>query len=131
MQSRPDGYFVVVFAEGARLMDGEMKRFKMGAVHMAIASGLPVVPIGMDGATAINPGQSPIPRAGTVEVPVGEPIITTTWKVENAREHLDLMWHAVNELHQASRRRCEAKRDGDRKQTLCSSPCGDIPDTLD
>ena len=61
----------------------------------------------------------------------GEPIVTTDWKVENAREHLDLMWHAVNELHQTSRRRYEAKRDAKRKQSWCSRLCGDIPDTLE
>jgi 1-acyl-sn-glycerol-3-phosphate acyltransferase len=131
MKSLPEGYSVVVFPEGTRSIDGEMKRFKMGAVHMAIASGLPVVPIGMDGAKAINPGQSLIPRPGVVEVTVGEPIITTDWKIENAREHLDLMWHAVNELHLTSRRRYEAKRGGIRKGAWCSSPCGDIPDTLE
>jgi len=115
MKSLPRGYCVAAFPEGTRSPDGEMKRFKMGAVHMALASGLPVIPIGIDGAMAVNPDQTLIPRPGTVEVTVGEPIITIDWEAENAREHLDLMWHAVNELHLASRRRWEAKCDAHRK----------------
>lgn len=64
MKSLPRGYSVAVFPEGTRSPDGEMKRFKIGAVHMALASGLPVIPIGIDGAMAVNPDQTLLPRPG-------------------------------------------------------------------
>jgi 1-acyl-sn-glycerol-3-phosphate acyltransferase len=68
------GTRLFVFPEGTRSRTGEMGTFKTGAFRLAIATGVPIVPVAIIGAEkALAPGRKLI-RAGTVTVVAGEPI---------------------------------------------------------
>ena len=67
---------MVVFAEGHRSRDGQLKRFKKGAFTLAARAGVPVVPIAIDGSRFILPKSQFVPLQLTVPVVVtiGSPI---------------------------------------------------------
>ena len=83
VRKMPKGWSVVIFPEGTRPKDGNMKPFKRGAFYVAARTGLPVVPVGMDGARDIVPPDGWLVRAGEVRVVVGAPIAPTGWDVQN------------------------------------------------
>lgn len=75
--------------EGTRSKDGQLGPFKKGFAHLALATGLPVVPVVLHGAATLwpNPGWRITP--GTVRLAVGEPIDTTGWRRETLDEHVE------------------------------------------
>lgn len=68
------GLSLVVFPEGARTFTGEVGRFKRGAYTLATEFGLPVVPVTIDGAFAVMPRTTLIPRYGRIVLTIHEPI---------------------------------------------------------
>ena len=70
------GQSVVIFPEGTRTRTGRLGTFKKGGFHLAIDSGVAVVPVAIRGSGALMPPGSPLIRAGTVTVEVDEPIPT-------------------------------------------------------
>lgn len=60
---------VVIFPEGGRGMpDGEMIRFKPGAVRMAIEAGVPILPVTIRGAHRVWSNAQRFPRLARVEI---------------------------------------------------------------
>ncbi|HKP11239.1 MAG TPA: 1-acyl-sn-glycerol-3-phosphate acyltransferase, partial [Blastocatellia bacterium] len=68
------GASVLVFPEGRRTPDGEMKRFMEGVGILANDLGVPVVPIRLDGLYEMKVSRRYFARAGEVKVTIGEPI---------------------------------------------------------
>lgn len=68
------GMSLVVFPEGARSWDGNMRPFKRGAYKLAIEFGLPVVPITIDGSFDIMPRFKRIPHWGHIILTIHKPI---------------------------------------------------------
>ena len=71
------GYSLIVFPEGTRSTNGEFLPFKKGAFRIAIDTGLPVVPVVIDGTQYINSPGSKIFRPGTARVVICDPIETS------------------------------------------------------
>jgi 1-acyl-sn-glycerol-3-phosphate acyltransferase len=71
-----DGWNLVVFPEGGRSADGRLHRGKRGIAHLAAASGVPVVPVGVVGTFAALPAGYHWPRRAQVEVHFGAPLFT-------------------------------------------------------
>lgn len=67
---------VLIFPEGGRTPDGELKSFKEGGAYIAIKAGVPVIPVAILGTRAVVPVNSAIVKPGKVVVCVGEPIET-------------------------------------------------------
>lgn len=74
--------------EGTRSRDGELGRFKKGFVHIAIASGLPVVPVVFHNARELWPTPGFVITPGVVRVSVLEPLSTAEWSLETLDEHV-------------------------------------------
>jgi 1-acyl-sn-glycerol-3-phosphate acyltransferase len=69
------GELVLIFPEGTRTRDGEVAPLKPGFIAVARRSGVPLVPVGLDGAYQAWPRTSVFPRGGRIAVVIGEPIL--------------------------------------------------------
>jgi 1-acyl-sn-glycerol-3-phosphate acyltransferase len=83
-----------IWPEGTRSRDGRLLSFRKGFVHLAIATGLPVVPLVLHGAHQRLPDRSFTLVPGELEVEVLERIDTRSWKRETVDEHVEQV-HAV------------------------------------
>lgn len=77
-----------LWPEGTRSRQGELLPFKKGFVHLAIATGLPIVPIVTHNAPRIWPVGTFRFSPGEVQVEVLDPIDTTGWSVNNLDQHV-------------------------------------------
>jgi 1-acyl-sn-glycerol-3-phosphate acyltransferase len=68
------GRSVVVFPEETRSRTGDLLPFKRGAAHLALKSGLPLLPIGLAGTFRVLPRGSLLIAPGPVVMSVGDPI---------------------------------------------------------
>jgi len=75
--------------EGTRSRDGQLGPFKKGFVHLAVTTGLPVVPIAIRGAASLWPLGSWWIRPGAVRVEVLPRIDTSEWRAEQAGLHAE------------------------------------------
>jgi len=82
-----EGASAVVFAEGTRSRDGRLKTFKKGPFVLAIAAGVPLVPVFCENTFALMPRGSWSPKPGTVTLRIGTPIPTAGLDYE-ARDEL-------------------------------------------
>ena len=73
------GVSIVLAPEGTRSTTPRPGRFKKGAFHLAMAAGVPIVPIVFRNSLDALPKHSVIVRPTTVEVVVHPPIPTTDW----------------------------------------------------
>ncbi|MFN0095061.1 MAG: 1-acyl-sn-glycerol-3-phosphate acyltransferase [Dehalococcoidia bacterium] len=65
---------VMIFPEGTRSTSGRMGTFKAGVAILALAKGVPVVPMYLEGLAAIRPKGTRDVQPGPVRVLIGEPI---------------------------------------------------------
>lgn len=70
------GWSLLVYPEGTRSPDGNLLPFKKGAFVIAVATGLPILPVTVNGSSKILPKGLYVWRPGHVTVTVGEPIPT-------------------------------------------------------
>ena len=68
------GYSVLVFPEGARTQDGEMKRFMEGIGLLAKKLSVPIVPARIDGLYELKRAHKKFAGKGQVRVTIGEPL---------------------------------------------------------
>ena len=73
------GTSVVIAPEGTRSLTPRLGRFKKGGFHLAMAAGVPIVPIVIRNAGEIMWRNAKTARAGTVHVAVLPPIPTHGW----------------------------------------------------
>ncbi|HSB08992.1 MAG TPA: lysophospholipid acyltransferase family protein [Blastocatellia bacterium] len=69
-----DGRALVIFPEGGRTKTGKLMPFKMGAFRMALAYGLPILPVSIKGAERIWPVGQLLPRTGKLTITYHPPI---------------------------------------------------------
>ena len=69
-----DGMSLVVFPEGSRTPDGEMKKFKRGAFSLATEFGLPIVPLTIDGSYDVMPKNTFRITPGKISLTIHKPI---------------------------------------------------------
>ncbi|NNG38108.1 1-acyl-sn-glycerol-3-phosphate acyltransferase [Flexivirga sp. ID2601S] len=63
-----------IYPEGTRSRDGRLYRGHVGAAHLAMQAGVPVVPVGLSGTPDVQPIGSNLPRLAKVSVKFGEPL---------------------------------------------------------
>src|SRR6478672_9611103 len=83
------GLSIVVAPEGTRLDTQSVGPFKKGAFRIAMATGLPVVPIVIRISDSIAGRNSTTINPGTVDVAVLLPVSTADWTVEDLRERIE------------------------------------------
>jgi 1-acyl-sn-glycerol-3-phosphate acyltransferase len=77
-----------IWPEGTRSMDGKLIPFKKGFVHLALATGLPIVPVIFHGAHKRWPAKTMQFYPGEVRVEVLEPIPTGSWSKGTVDNHV-------------------------------------------
>ena len=88
---------VLFFAEGHRSETGELGPFKKGAAVFALKTGLPLVPIGVQGAFEIYSRGYEVKRGGTIGVSIGKPIEMKGRAIEGRDKVTEELRHAVIE----------------------------------
>lgn len=78
-----------IMPEGTRSKNGRLLPFKRGFVHLAIATGLPVVPVVFHGAHEVWAKGTLSFVPGVVTIDVLAPIPTGDWRAETAQAHAD------------------------------------------
>ena len=73
VRERP-AYSIVILPEGTRTLDGNLGPFKRGGFHLALETGLDILPIVQTGAYRINRKGSRLIRPGRVELAVLPPV---------------------------------------------------------
>ncbi|UCH63104.1 MAG: 1-acyl-sn-glycerol-3-phosphate acyltransferase [Fidelibacterota bacterium] len=89
------GFQVGFMPEGTRTLDGKLGRLKKGGFHLAINTGAPILPIGIEGAFRFKPKGRLTVRPGPVIVRIGEPLTAEHYRqmtmeevMENVRQQL-------------------------------------------
>lgn len=82
------GTSLVIAPEGTRTATPRLGRFKKGPFHIALQTGVPIVPVVIRNAGALlRRGESTL-RPGTVQVAVLPPIATDGWRAETLDQHV-------------------------------------------
>lgn len=68
---------LVIFPEGTRSPDGRVHEFKQGSFALALATGLPVLPVAITGTYQALPKTSLLVKPAPVTIQVGEVIVPT------------------------------------------------------
>ncbi|MGC1374200.1 MAG: lysophospholipid acyltransferase family protein, partial [Candidatus Sulfotelmatobacter sp.] len=79
---------LILYPEGTRSPDGEMRPFKPGAGLFALELGVPIVPAYIEGTHRILPKGKSMPRFGPVTVRFGEALAVAPqpWRGKSVRE---------------------------------------------
>lgn len=69
------GQVVCIYPEGERSWDGALQPFRPGTLRLALSSGVPILPVGIEGMYETWPRWRRLPRLGrVVHLRFGEPI---------------------------------------------------------
>ncbi len=79
---------VVMAPEGTRTHSKQILPFKMGAFHLAMQAGVPIVPIVIRNAMDVSPKGDSLYYPGTVEVEILPPIDTKRWTKANLHKNV-------------------------------------------
>lgn len=93
------GVWVIMFPEGTRIARGEKGQYKTGGTRLAIATGVPVVPIAVTSAK-VWPRKAFLKRPGVVDVSIGKPI-------DSAGRRPDELMREVEDWIEAEMRRLD------------------------
>jgi putative phosphoserine phosphatase/1-acylglycerol-3-phosphate O-acyltransferase len=82
------GLSVMIAPEGTRLDTTEVGHFKKGPFRIAMAAGIPIVPVVIRNAQMIAARDSTTIHPGTVDVAVFPPISVADWSVDDLDQHI-------------------------------------------
>jgi putative phosphoserine phosphatase / 1-acylglycerol-3-phosphate O-acyltransferase len=83
-----NGTSLAIAPEGTRTPTPRLRPFKKGAFHIAMQTGLPIVPIVLRNAGQLMWRGEAIVHPGTLHVAVLAPIATVAWRVEDLDDHV-------------------------------------------
>ena len=84
-----EGVWVIMFPEGTRTPRGSQGTYKTGASRLAVATGVPIVPIAVTSARCW-PRKSFLIRPGMVDVSIGPPIATVGRDAEEVMREVEV-----------------------------------------
>jgi 1-acyl-sn-glycerol-3-phosphate acyltransferase len=92
------GSSIVIFPEGTRSTDGEIKRFKEGAFRIALIAKAPLLPIVLDGTREILPKKGFLLKiSSTIKIRVLDEIPYDAFKSENPRQMADRLKQVMSD----------------------------------
>jgi 1-acyl-sn-glycerol-3-phosphate acyltransferase len=100
------GVSVVVFPEGTRSSDGQIKSFKKGGFYLATGSGRPIVPVVIWGTRHVMPKGKLSIRSGPIVLSINKPIDTVPY-----RKNRNALMEAVGTAMKSDLERIRANRE--------------------
>ncbi len=94
-----NGASVLLYAEGTRTENGKLQPFKRGAFHLAVISGVPVIPVTINGSFGILRKHSVIVHPGKIEVILEAPVSVGTGNGKEIERELMDRVQAVIQQH--------------------------------
>jgi putative phosphoserine phosphatase/1-acylglycerol-3-phosphate O-acyltransferase len=91
------GLSIAIAPEGTRSTTPRVGRFKKGAFHLAMAAGVPIVPIVFRNALDALPKHGLIVRPATIEAVVHPPVPTSSWKASDLEREIDAIHRLYTE----------------------------------
>ncbi|UCD36664.1 MAG: 1-acyl-sn-glycerol-3-phosphate acyltransferase [Fidelibacterota bacterium] len=85
------GYQVGILPEGTRTLTGRLGPLKKGGFHMALNTGAPIIPIGIEGAFRFKPKTTWLLRPGPVTVRIGQPIPAERYQKMTMEEAMEVV----------------------------------------
>lgn len=92
------GLSILVFPEGTRSKTGKLGEFKKGGFVLAIETGIPIVPIAIEGSFALLPTHTLLIKSGSINIKVGSPIPVDGYTLEQKQELMDRVRSAIEGL---------------------------------
>lgn len=89
------GYSMVIFPEGTRSGSKEMGEFKAGSFKLATKSGVPIVPVAINGSYNIMGKKSFLVKPAEVKVTILKPIETALLSKEEAKDLHDRVYEEI------------------------------------
>jgi 1-acyl-sn-glycerol-3-phosphate acyltransferase len=102
VKSLKGGMPLVIYPEGGRTPDGEIKPFLPGAFFLAIKAQVDIVPVALVGTFELLPMNSYHIKCRPLEMRVGEPISTTGLTMRNLKEVSTEVHKAIEDLYYAA-----------------------------
>ncbi|MFH1102617.1 MAG: lysophospholipid acyltransferase family protein [Pseudomonadota bacterium] len=93
-ESIRNGVSVLIFPEGTRSLDGNIRSFKKGGFILAVDSGVPIVPVILHGTWSIMSRNGLMIRPGNVILEIGKPVETIHFN----RKTKDGLMDKVNQI---------------------------------
>jgi 1-acyl-sn-glycerol-3-phosphate acyltransferase len=90
-----EGTSVVIFPEGTRSPDGSLQPFKPGGFSIALAAGVPIIPIGIYGSKDIITKGSLRVNRGMIGIAVGKPIPVSSYKRKEKKRLMEKVREAI------------------------------------
>lgn len=91
---------LMIFPEGERSPDGAVRPFKLGAFRLAVARGVPILPVTIDGGTRSWPPGRVLPRPGAIRITY-HPLIRPDTALESRQAAVDLAERARDVIARA------------------------------
>ena len=99
LKSLKSGMPLVIFPEGGRTPDGQVKPFLPGAFFLAIKAQVDIVPVALVGTYELLPMDTYHIKCRPLEMRVGKPISTAGYSLRNMEELSDKVHRAVEDLY--------------------------------
>jgi 1-acyl-sn-glycerol-3-phosphate acyltransferase len=104
MRRLKDGAVVLMFPEGTRTRDGSIAPLQAGPITIAGRTGVPVVPVVIEGAFEAWPRTCWLPRPHTVRVAFGEPLSPEEMASGDPETLVKVLWQRMQDLQAELRR---------------------------
>lgn len=123
------GQLFGIYPEGTRSPDGRLYRGRTGVGFLALHSGAPVVPVAMVGTDRILPPGHRIPRPGTIEIRIGEPLDFAEFREQppGARQRRAVTDQVVSAIQKLSGQEFVPMYASVRKEELARERSADTP----
>ena len=92
------GRSVVMFAEGTRSAGDTLAPFKKGPFYLALAAGVPIIPVAISGSGAVMPPGGLNVRSGPVWVRFCDPVEVAPYQPQDAQGLLDTVHQAIAQV---------------------------------